>query len=202
MTKKVICAVGIVVLAICLLSGGCYSSENNTVKAWKDLLKISPDNKEKAKDVKDPGSLLDNLKPSSEEKVTVELYFKNSDGKVLVVEKRAITKTPAIARKTLEELIKGPQEAKYLPVFPRGTRLLDINIKPEGLCIVDFSSEIRQVSSPQEEQLMIQAIANTLGQFPAINGVSFMINGEKVDSISNDIDLSNPVEPDSSIKQL
>ena len=72
---------------------------------------------------------------------------------------------------------------------------MDINLKPDGLCIVDLSSEARQVSDRSQEELMIDAVAKTLGQFPTVQERTFMINGENVDSIGGYVDLSAPIRP-------
>lgn len=208
MTKKFICFLAVIVLAICLLSGGCFSTENNTIKAWKELISLSPQKDKAQKSDSETGLLIDNLlkkqnNDSQEEKsgknIEVELYFLDPGGKKLIKEKRNITKVEGIARKTIEELIKGPAKDENLPVFPEGTRLLDINVKPDGLCIVDLSSQARNISNQQQEKYMIYAITNTLGQFPTINEVEFMINGDRVDAIGQYVDLSIPIEPDYSV---
>jgi spore germination protein GerM len=212
MTRKFICVLAIIVLAICLLSGGCFSPGNDTVKAWKDLIKISPQKDTTQKANQEPELSIEKLLKSqtgSKDKVKgsvpkgatiqVELYFIGPDGKKLVAEKRTIPKVEGIARRTVEELIKGPQKAENLGVFPDGTKLLDINVKPDGLCVVDLNSRARQVDNQHQEEFMVHAIANTLGQFPTISGIDFMINGERVDSIGQFVDLSQPVEPDYSI---
>lgn len=210
MTKKFICALAIVVLAICLLSGGC-STANDTLKAWKELIKISPQKDSAQKDNQEVGLSIEKLLKSQtksdnkdnsvkkSETVQVKLYFVGPDGKKLVMEKRTIPKVEGIARRTIEELIKGPKKAENLSVFPEGTKLLDINIKPDGLCVIDLNSRARQVDNQQQEEFMIYAIANTLGQFPTVSGVDFMINGERVDSIGQFVNLSQPIEPDYSI---
>jgi spore germination protein GerM len=209
MTKRFICILAVLVLAICLLSGGC-SNSNDTIKAWKDLLKISPQEDTTKKANQEVGLSIEKLLKSqtksdkkdsakTNETIQVKLYFIAPDGKQLVVEKRTIPKVEGIARKTIQELIIGPKKAENLGVFPEGTKLLDINIKPDGLCIIDLNARARQVDNQQQEEFMVYAIANTLGQFPTVNEVNFMINGERVDNIGQYVDLSLPIEPDYSI---
>ncbi|NLB88642.1 MAG: GerMN domain-containing protein [Syntrophomonadaceae bacterium] len=201
MTKKFISILAIIVLAVCLVSGGCVPPDKEELQSWQDLLKIKPD--EETTDTTDSavdlenntnGDLADNA-----EKITVDLYFISPDGKNLVMENRAIVKQEGIARSTIEELIKGPQKQENLSVFPDGTRLLDINIKPDGRCIVDLSSELTAVSNEHQEKLMLYALVNTLGQFPTVQEVEILINGQKVDSIAGYIDVSAPLKPDYSI---
>jgi spore germination protein GerM len=186
MNKKAIIILAVILLAICLISGGCSvpSDKRVDINSWKDLLSLSP---EKSKTTSPNGSKKE-VKPeqnpeAGQELIEVELYFIGPDGKSLVMEKRSIAKTESMARNTLQELTKGPAENENLPVFPEGTRLRDINLKPDGLCIVDLSSQARQVANAEQEKLMVSAITTTLKQFPTIKNVSFMIDGQTVPSM-------------------
>lgn len=199
MAKKFISILAVVVLAICLISGGCFSPvENQDVKAWKDLLKLSPET-EKPDKSESTANEPEEKSVTIKESTDIKLYFAGPNGASLVLEKRAVEKTEGIARKTIEELINGPQTPENLAVFPEGTELRDINIKPDGLCIVDLSPDIRQIDNANQEKLMIYSMVNTLGQFPTVEHVSFMINGELVNYIAGFMDVSDPVSPDYSL---
>ena len=185
---------GLLIILLCLLTAGCISTPNNeTFKKWQDLIRLLP---EEEKGDKPDNTQLSDKNILLGESLDIDLYFTAEDGKSLALEKRTILKTEGIARKTLEELIKGPENAKYGNPLPAGTKLLDINIKADGLCIVDLSSQARLAGGPVEEQLMVYAIANTAGQFPAVVDVTFMIDGEKVNQLGGYLDLSIPVKPD------
>jgi hypothetical protein len=67
-------------------------------------------------------------------------------------------------------------------------------VKPDGLCIVDLSGDAKKIVNKEQGRLMVQAIANTLGQFHSIQEVSFMINGEKVNNLGGMVDLAKPVQ--------
>ncbi len=184
----------IILLGICLLSGGCSKPDQNTISEWQELLKFPSD--------REPGKVNNNsdislpVEPSMttpKTSVEVSLYFADSAGQKLVREDRSIAKVEGIARETMEELLQGPANVESIEVFPAGTRLLDINLKPDGLCIIDLSSEACQVANRSQEQLMIEAVTKTLGQFPAVQQVTFMINGENVDRIGGYVDLSAPI---------
>ncbi|KUG04499.1 spore germination protein-like protein [hydrocarbon metagenome] len=204
MDKKIVIMVAVIVIAICLISGGCSTfAGDNSVKAWKELLSLAPET-----DTVDDNSgtsledlLLDNqvAQQDTAEYVVVSLYYVDATGSSLTSEDRKIVKTEGIARQTLQELLKGPGTAEYSSVFPEGTKLLDINIKDDGLCIVDLSSEVRQVKDEKQERLMIYAMVNTLGEFPSIKRVSFMIDGHPSEYIGGYLDLSQPIEPDYTI---
>lgn len=199
MNKKAISILAVIILVICLISGGCSapSDKRVDVKDWKDLLSLSS---EKSKTLPSEGGKT-GVKPkdnseTGQELIEVKLYFVGPDGKNLVMEERSIAKTESMARNTLQELIKGPAENDNLSVIPEGTRLRDINLKPDGLCIVDLSSQAQQVSNAEQEELMVYAIANTLGQFPTVKEITFMIDGQRVKTIAGFLDLSNSIKPD------
>ncbi|MBC7075574.1 MAG: GerMN domain-containing protein [Syntrophomonadaceae bacterium] len=198
MTRKFITGLMIAGLVVCVVSGGCFSSENTrNIKSWKELLKLGQQESDSgASKSENQGDSTQENPIDFKETIDIDLYFVEADGKGLAAEKRTIEKTEGIARRTLEELIKGPVTPAYSPVFPEGTKLLDINIKSDGLCIVDFSSEVRHVNSALQEKLMVYAVVNTLGQFPTVKKVSFMIDGEAVKTLGGYVDISNPVMPD------
>lgn len=189
--------VGILIIVLCLMNTGCSEiPKNESFKNWQDLIKLLPEDQKTAvptKEADQAGNII------LGESVDVKLYFVTADGASLEAEKRTIPKTEGIARKTLEELISGPGNKSLSSPLPAGTELLDINIKPEGLCIVDLSSEAASVENENQEQMMVYAIANTVGQFPTVKEVIFMINGEKTTQLGGYLDLSNPIEPDYSI---
>lgn len=130
------------------------------------------------------------------EKITVQLYFARQEGHGLAVEEREITKVSGIARATVEELLKGPQDKALKTALPAQTRLLDINITPDGNCIVNFSSHIQEVSGSKAEALAVYSIVNTLSQFSTVDNVSFMVEGKKVESVGGYISTAEPVTAD------
>ena len=197
MRNTFIVVLAFILLSICLLSGGCSKPDQSTLKEWQDLLKIPVDKQKTNQNVQ---NVVPNSSQSSAttpgESLQVSLYFGDASGKKLILEERNITKVEGIARETMEELLKGPANVESTQLFPTGTRLVDINLKPDGQCFVDLSSEARKVANQSQEKLMIYAIANTLGQFPSVKEIVFMINGEHVDRIGGYMNLAKPVKPD------
>lgn len=193
MTKKFIMVMAMMLLAVCLLSGGCSKVDESKVNSWKDMLKI-PTSSEKTTQNNEAVITPTNESQTTTEKITVKLYFIDAKQNKLVAEERNIGKVEGIARETMQELFKGPSNSGYKAVVPVGTKLLDINVKPEGLCIVDLSGEASKISSQEQGELMIQAVANTLSQFPSIKEVSFLINGEKVNNLGGMVDIAGPVQ--------
>ncbi|MDA8234766.1 MAG: GerMN domain-containing protein [Clostridia bacterium] len=144
-----------------------------------------------------------NNKPgTTREKVNIVLYFTNSGGESLVKENRTIPKVQGLARASIEELLKGPQgSSKLKNPIPKGTKLRDINIKPDGLAIVDLSREFK-VNHPGgsgSEILTVYAVVNTLTQFQSVSKVLILIEGEGLESLAGHVDISKPLQRDSSM---
>ncbi|MBZ4687308.1 MAG: hypothetical protein PWQ96_190 [Clostridia bacterium] len=142
------------------------------------------------------------LPPTVEETIAVDLWFAGPEGDNLVKEVREIPKVEGIARATVAELIKGPSpESNLLPTIPVGTELLDINVKDNGLIIVDFSKELveNHIGNPQAEALTVYSIVNTLCQFPTVDKVQFLVDGKYVDTIAGSIDVSTALAPNTEL---
>lgn len=133
---------------------------------------------------------------SNTETMEIVLFFADRDGN-LVPERRSIPRTPGIARKTMQELCKGPSSSDLLATLPEGTRLRDININiKNGLCTVDFSRELQQKhkGGSSGEILTIYSIVNTLTQFPTVDKVIILVEGMKLPTLAGHMDLSVPLE--------
>jgi germination protein M len=127
---------------------------------------------------------------------TVLLYFGSADGEHLVAVEKEVPKVEGIARQTINALIEGPDfQSGLLPTIPAGTSLLDINIKEDGLCIVDFSEELvaNMPGGQLNEQLTVYSIANTLCQFPTVDRIEFRVNGSKMNTLLGHVSLDPAV---------
>lgn len=120
------------------------------------------------------------------------LYFANANADKLVPVKRFIPRTEAPARAAVEALIAGPTaKEQALPVMPKGTRLLDINLS-QGNVLVNFSKEFREnhPGGSAGEMLTLYALANTLTEFPQIKTVRIWVEGKELQSYIH-MDLRN-----------
>lgn len=128
------------------------------------------------------------------DKTSVVLYFSNEQGQ-LVAERREIPKVDGIARMTIHELTKGPEQPGMLPTLPNGTKLKDISIE-DGLCKVDFSKELLEnhPGGSAGELITVYSIVNTLTQFSTVQQVQILVDGEKVASLAGHVDLSQPLQ--------
>ncbi|MCR4419244.1 MAG: GerMN domain-containing protein [Clostridia bacterium] len=130
--------------------------------------------------------------PGPGETTTVTLYFADPTGQYLVPVTRQIPKVQGIARATLQELILGPDaQSDLLPTVPVGTVLRDINIKPDGLAIVDFSKELvaNHQGGTMGEMLTVYSIVNTLTQFPTVKKVQILVDGQYQQTLAGHLDI-------------
>jgi len=107
-------------------------------------------------------------------------YLKGGNEDIyLVREVHQVEKTAEVALAALNELIKGePLTQDAHRVLPEDTRILGINID-NGLATVDFSPEVLRANvGSSGEELGIASIVNTLTEFPTIQEVSFMVDGQ------------------------
>ncbi|NLK00378.1 MAG: GerMN domain-containing protein [Clostridia bacterium] len=134
-------------------------------------------------------------KEEDAESLSVALFFADDEGKSLVKEMRNIKKTEGVARSTINELISGPTGTGLLPTIPQETMLLDINVKEDGLCIVDFSGELVSggAAGVIPEELTVYSIVNTLTQFETIDRVQFRLGGQEVSNLGKNIPASVPL---------
>lgn len=131
--------------------------------------------------------------------IEVTLYFADKDGNSLAPEVRTIQKTEGMAKAAVGELIAGPSAGiDLLPTIPQGTELLDINIKEDGLCIVDFSADLigEGAGGVIPDNLMVYSIVNTLSEFPSIDRVQFRIEGQIVETLGENISALAPIAAD------
>ena len=146
---------------------------------------------------------IETIEPPTEdvlgETVEVMLYFSDPTGTELVSETREIPKVEGIGRETIEQLISGPRqsESELLPTIPMGTELLDINVKEDGLARLDFSRELmdNHLGGSTAENLTVYSIVNTLAQFPTVDRVQILVEGQYVDAVAGHVDVSVPLEP-------
>ena len=85
----------------------------------------------------------------------------------------------------LQELAKGPSEGSRLNrSLPEGTRVLGLEVK-DGIAYANFSREIMENFNwgSSLEGLMVAAIANTLTEFPQIQGVLVLVEGKQVETL-------------------
>ena len=128
---------------------------------------------------------------SKEEKIEVKAYFNNSKmdpefscNKVFPVS-REISKTKAVARTALEELLKGPnsaeKEQEFFTSINSGVKIQSLSIE-NGTAKVDFDDVLEfQVGGSCRVAAIRSQITQTLKQFSSVDQVIISINGRKED---------------------
>jgi len=190
----ILCSTLIFTLAACGKSG--VKKENNSkniVKevpkedSSKDIVKEVP--KEEPKEVKN-----DEIKSRE-----VVLYFSDDQAMYLVGEKRKIEKPTAKA--IVEELVKGPSAqstsaGKLYGTLPANLEILDVQVKG-NIAYVDFKGNVseKMQGGSSAEGMALFSIINTLvlDKELGVTKVQFLIEGQKVETITGQYDVSGPM---------
>lgn len=127
---------------------------------------------------------------------TVELFLPGPDGD-LVRETREIVGgdfLEADVRRAVEELIAGG-EAGIRPV-PPSTRLKNVFHDGEGGITLNFSEHLRSdhPGGSEAENATLRSLVTTVGvNFPGVDRVLVLIDGEMVSTLAGHADLSKPL---------
>ena len=130
-------------------------------------------------------------------------YFENSEGSALSTEIREVQVNPnlPVERYIVEQVIAGPEDESLRSTVPYDTKIRDISTA-DGVCYVDLSVEFvnKQLGLEKDALAAVYSIVNSLCEIEDVTKVQFLIEGEKLDSYRNVIDLSKPVEPNYDIQ--
>ena len=118
----------------------------------------------------------------------VAIYYlvEGTDDLFLTPERHQISKTQAIARAALEELLHGTaQDEDHTVPFPKSTKINSVVIK-DKVATVDWSAEVLEGSGgARVEELAIQSVVYTLTEFSTIAKVRFTVEGKDSGTASN-----------------
>ncbi|MGE5405480.1 MAG: GerMN domain-containing protein [Candidatus Saccharibacteria bacterium] len=181
---------GLLVVVMIVMLTGCGGIQES-LKSWEETVKTPVSDS----DVQVPDGLVkasDDNSLDLSEKIKIELYFTRKDGKGLAIEQRSINKVEGIARATINELLKGPAQKDLHSALPEGTELLDINVRPDGQCIINFSGDLENISGDTKSKLAVYSVVDTLCQFPTIDNVVFQVNGTPIENVG-EVALAEPV---------
>jgi len=130
-----------------------------------------------------------NIVASSAETMTVTAYFAKdeitgSTCSVVFPVERIVPKTEAVARASLEELLKGPTDEEksqgYYSNINSGVKINSLTIL-NGTARVDFSEEMETTGGSCRVTEIRSEINFTLKQFPTVDNVIISINGRTED---------------------
>ncbi len=129
------------------------------------------------------------------------LYYPDKELRFLVPVQRAIPETETVVRNTLEKLVETPQLKKELeplglvPLLPEKTAILGIHIGETGPARVDFSSPFLQYES-SAERLVLGGLLCTLRQFPQVEQLKIMVEGDSPEKFPGGTPGAIPLGPE------
>jgi len=115
-------------------------------------------------------------------------YYQDENGFVVPVNTQ-IPWEEGIAKATLRSMVVGSEAEKRIAqsglhgVLPEGTEVRGMAIK-DGLCRVDFSKNILNTATLEQEENMISAITYTLTEFPTISKLELLVEGQALATLS------------------
>lgn len=118
--------------------------------------------------------------------VTIYYVVEGTDDLFLTPERHQISKTQAIARAALEELLHGTaQDEDHTVPIPKAATINNVVIK-DKVATVDWSAEVLEGSGgARVEELAIQSVVYTLTEFTTIAKVRFTVEGKTSGKASN-----------------
>lgn len=116
-------------------------------------------------------------------KTTMNLYFVDKDGKVLVPEERNVyyNSNVPLEKVVVEQLVKGPKEAEHLPTLPQELNILSVTIQ-EGICYVNLDANFKTLLEAQnstlDPEMAVYSIVNSLTSVCQVNKIQISVNGQ------------------------
>lgn len=157
----------------------------------------------------EPGTVERPAGSDSEEKTDLTLYFRNNGyepddphSEMVIPVMRSVAKTEAVARATINELIRGPlpsdlSKHDIAPVLNRESTVDDVYIQG-GICVIHLLYEgylpLLDGQSPlQAEQVLIESLVRSLSGYSSIQAVWLFQNGSPWQG--NTLGWSAPLNP-------
>ena len=129
--------------------------------------------------------------------VPASLYFRRTGSASLDFELRVfrLTEDETPARAVLEALITGPQDEGLVGLLPQELTVRYAWVD-DGICFADLSDALLTAmpDSPEEQELVISSIVDTLCSLDTVNQVQLLVEGEPLMSYGG-MDLSGPLLP-------
>jgi spore germination protein GerM len=129
----------------------------------------------------------------------VTIYFGSADGEALVPEQRRLPSSksmPDNLRSLIEGLISGPREG--------GTATLPASVRVRGVfindktAVIDFSRELVDdfPGGTTAEYMLISSLVQTVcANFPQVEAVRILVEGEEVETIGGHLSAAGPLTP-------
>ncbi len=133
---------------------------------------------------------------------SVVVVFADGGASRLIEERREIVvpeDQPGRAKRILEELAAGPEGSTAVRTLPPGTRIISVFFDDTGGAYVDFSQELvtNHPGGSTGEIFTIHSVVATLARnFPDVECVRFLVEGEEIETIAGHLDATVPFRVD------
>ncbi len=137
----------------------------------------------------------------------IRLFFAAPSADKLQEEERPIPRAASFveeAKRTLEELIKGPQ-SDLNATIPSDVRLRQLYVDARGIAYVDFTRDLqtKHPGGSGGELLTIYSIVDTLSaNFDEIQQVKILVEGSEILTLAGHIDSRHPFKPRYSLERI
>ena len=129
--------------------------------------------------------------------VPASLYFRRTGSATLDFELRVfrLTEDETPARAVLEALAAGPQDENLEALLPQELTVRSAWVD-DGVCYADLSDALLAAvpDSPEEQELVISSIVETLCSLDTVDQVQLLVEGEPLTAYGG-LDLSGPLLP-------
>ena len=129
--------------------------------------------------------------------LTLKVYYPDEGATHLVAVDRAVDVEDGKDKYTaaVETVIQEPTESNLVAIFPKATQVRSVTVEGD-LATVDFDGSIQRTFSGGStgEELLVGSLVDTLTDFPEINRVQILVDGNAVESLAGHMDISKPFE--------
>ncbi|NMA95773.1 MAG: hypothetical protein GX974_07010 [Clostridiales bacterium] len=143
---------------------------------------------------------LDEKEDSDEEIRDTLLYYQDDNG-YLVPVVRKIPWEEGIAKAAISKMMDtDEQQIDFMamglkPILPASTVINGLSVN-DGLAKLDLNKDVMERANAVDEYNMIHGTAMALCEFPAIDRVQFLFDGEIIDKLPHGTDVSGPIVPE------
>lgn len=126
--------------------------------------------------------------------VNIKVYYPDENATGLVAVEKSIKDTDNKYQAAVEALMAGTEKKGLANVFPKKAKLLQVTVSGK-VAKVDFSRELQKnfVGGSTGEEMLVGSVVNTLTEFPEIQKVQILVDGQEVETLSGHMDLSRPL---------
>lgn len=131
--------------------------------------------------------------------ISTVVYYGDGNGHIVPV-MRKIPEQDGVARATLSLMVKNELNDREAARMGLSTLLpedcsIELDINDEGLARVDLGKQANAMPDALAESCMIEGVVATLGEFPTVERVEFLVGGQKLDKLKHGTDISKAIEP-------